>query len=540
MAHRGFRSTLLASALLGLAAPALAQSVGKVGAVNFPVSCSAAAQQQFTRAVALLHSFWYEEAAKAFAVVTETDPNCAMGYWGVAMSNWHPLWYPPDAEALRAGSAAVGKAEALDARTDRERAYIEAIAVFYRDNDTVDDRTRSLAYETAMEQLHLRYPDDREAAVFYALALDTNASRTDKSYANQKKAAQLLKRVFDEQPDHPGAAHYLIHSYDSAPLAELGLPAAICYSDIAPAVPHALHMPSHIFTRVGKWPESIASNTASAKAGEDYATEKFGPGVVWDQTLHAMDYLEYAYLQTGQDAAAKRVLDELATFQKATPNTLAAGYAIAAIPARYAVERQDWAAAAALAAPAVAFPWQRFPWTPTMITYARALGAAHTGDFAGARAEIDKLQAARDGLIAAKNAYWAGQVGVQVQSAKAVLAFAEGRKDEALSLMRGAADADDAAEKSPVTPGSILPAREMLADMLLETQQPAPALAEYERSLEAAPNRFRSLAGAGSAAEQAGDAGKARLYRQRLVGLSGEGSPDRPEVLAAKHYLDKG
>jgi len=234
------------------------------------------------------------------------------------------------------------------------------------------------------------------------------------------------------------------------------------------------------------------------------------------------------------------VLDELATFQKATPNTLAAGYAIAAIPARYAVERQDWAAAAALAAPAVAFPWQRFPWTPAMIAYARALGAAHTGDFAGARAEIDKLQAAHDVLIAAKNAYWAGQVSVQVQSAKAVLAFAEGRKDEALSLMRAAADADDAAEKSPVTPGSILPAREMLADMLLEAQQPALALAEYERSLEAAPNRFRSLAGAGSAAEQAGDASKARLYRQRLVGLSGEATPDRPEVLAAKQYLDKG
>lgn len=540
MARRCFRSILLTSALLGLATPALAQSVGKVGDVDFPVSCNAEAQRQFTRAVALLHSFWYEEAGKAFVGVTEADPGCAMGYWGIAMSNWHPLWYPPDADALRAGSAAAAKAEALDAKTDRERGYIQAIGIFYRDNDTVDNRTRSVAYEKAMEQLHLRYTDDREATVFYALALDTNASPADKSYTNQKKAAQLLKRVFDEQPNHPGAAHYLIHSYDSAPLADLGLPAAICYTDIAPAVPHALHMPSHIFTRVGKWPESITSNTASAKVGEDYAATKFGPGVVWDQTLHAMDYLEYAYLQTGQDAEAKRVLDELASFQKATPSTLGAGYAIAAIPARYAVERQDWAAAAALPTPSVAFPWQRFPWTAAMITYARALGAAHTGDFPAARAEIDKLQSARDALAAAKNAYWAGQVNVEVQAAKAVLAFAEGRKDEALSLMRAAVDAEDAAEKHPVTPGPVLPAREMLADMLLEIQQPALALAEYERSLTAAPNRFRSLVGAGSAAEQMGDATKARLYRQRLAELSADASTDRPEVLAAKRYLDRG
>lgn len=540
MARRCFRSILLTSALLGLATPALAQSVGKVGDVNFPVSCNAEAQRQFTRAVALLHSFWYEEAGKAFVGVTEADPGCAMGYWGIAMSNWHPLWYPPDADALRAGSAATAKAETLDAKTDRERGYIQAIGAFYRDNDTVDNRTRSVAYEKAMEQLHLRYTDDREATVFYALALDTNASPADKSYTNQKKAAQLLKRVFDEQPNHPGAAHYLIHSYDSAPLADLGLPAAICYTDIAPAVPHALHMPSHIFTRVGKWPESITSNTASAKVGEDYAPTKFGPGVVWDQTLHAMDYLEYAYLQTGQDAEAKRVLDELASFQKATPSTLGAGYAIAAIPARYAVERQDWAAAAALPTPSVAFPWQRFPWTAAMITYARALGAAHTGDFAAARAEIDKLQSARDALAAAKNAYWAGQVNVEVQAAKAVLAFAEGRKDEALSLMRAAADAEDAAEKHPVTPGPILPAREMLADMLLETQQPALVLAEYERSLTAAPNRFRGLAGAGTAAEQMDDTAKAKLYRERLVALSANTSTDRPEVLAAKRYLDRG
>ncbi len=520
--------------------PVSAQSVGKVGDVNFPISCSAAAQQQFTRAVALLHSFWYEEAANAFTGVTETDPSCAMGYWGVAMSHWYQLWYPPDAEALKVGSAAVAQAQALDARTDRERAYIEAIATFYQDNDRLDNRTRSVAYERAMEQLHLRSPDDREAAVFYALALDATAQPTDKTYANQKKAALILKGVFAEQPNHPGAAHYLIHSYDAPPLAQLGLPAAICYADIAPAVPHALHMPSHIFTRVGQWPQSIASNRAAARAGQDYAGRVFGAGTVWDQSLHAMDYLEYAYLQTGQDVEAKRVLDQVQSFQKATPGSLAAGYAIAAIPARYAVERQNWAEAAALSAPPVAFPWERFPWTTAMITYARALGAAHTGDFAGARNEIGKLQSVRDALIAAKNTYWAGQVDIEVQSASAVLAFAEGRKDEALALMRAAADADAAADKNNVTPGPILPPREMLGDMLLAANEPAQALAEYERSLDAAPNRFRSVAGAGAAAEQAGDAAKARLYRQRLVELSAKTSTDRPEVLEAKRGLGKG
>jgi hypothetical protein len=459
-----------------------------------------------------------------------------MAYWGAAMSNWYPLWYPPSEAALKAGSDAVAKAQSIGAKTDRERDYIEAIASFYRDSDKLDNRTRSVAYEKAMEQVYLRYPDDREAGVFYALALDTTALPTDKTYANQEKAAKILQRVFAEQPNHPGAAHYLIHSYDSAPLADLGLPAAICYSDIAPAVPHALHMPSHIFTRVGQWQNSIASNRASAEAGKNYAAKAFGPGVVWDQSLHAMDYLAYSYLQTGQDAEAKRVLDQLASYQKAIPSSLAAAYAIAAIPARYAVERQNWAEAAALSSPPIAFPWSAFPWTAPMITYARALGAAHTGDLAGAQAEIDKLKSARDALIQAKNTYWAGQVDVEVRSASAVLAQAQGRSDDALTLMRSAADLEDSSDKHPVTPGSIVPARELLGDMLLEANQPAQALIEYERSLNSAPNRFHGLAGAAAAAERAGDAPKAKLYSEKLVQLAAADS-DRPELLAARRLL---
>jgi len=538
MARISLRSALLASVLtISLVPTALqAQAIGKVGEVGFPVSCSAEAQQQFTRAVALLHSFWYEEAVKAFTGVAETDPSCAMAYWGVAMSNWYPLWYPPSAAALKAGSDAVAKAQSIGAKTDRERDYIDAIATFYRDSDRLDNRTRSVAYEKAMEQVYSRYPDDREAGVFYALALNATALPTDKTYANQEKAAKILQRVFAEQPNHPGAAHYLIHSYDSAPLANLGLPAAICYADIAPSVPHALHMPSHIFTRVGQWQNSIDSNRASADAGQNYAAKVFGPGVVWDQTLHAMDYLEYSYLQTGRDGEAKRVLDQLMFYQKAIPSSLAAAYAIAAIPARYAVERQNWAEAAALPEPRITSPGNEYPWTGPMITYARALGAAHTGDFAGAQAEIGKLEAARDALTQVKNTYWAGQVDVEARSASAVLAQAQGRKDEALTLMRSAANLEDASDKHPVTPGSIVPARELLGDMLLEANQPAEALAEYERSLNSAPNRFHGLAGAATAAERAGDAAKAKLYREKLVQVAAADS-DRPELLTAKRFL---
>ena len=538
MARISLRNSLLASVLtISLLPTALqAQAVGKVGEVGFPVSCSAEAQQQFTRAVALLHSFWYEEAVKAFTGVAETDPSCAMAYWGVAMSNWYPLWYPPSAAALKAGYDAVAKAQSIGAKTDRERDYIDAIATFYRDSDKLDNRTRSVAYEKAMEQVYSRYPHDREAGVFYALALNATALPTDKTFANQEKAAKILQRVFAEQPNHPGAAHYLIHSYDSAPLANLGLPAAICYADIAPSVPHALHMPSHIFTRVGQWQNSIDSNRASADAGQNYAAKVFGPGVVWDQTLHAMDYLEYSYLQTGQDGEAKRVLDQLMSYQKAIPSSLAAAYAIAAIPARYAVERQNWAEAAALPEPRITSPGNEYPWTAPMITYARALGAAHTGDFAGAQAEIGKLEAARDALTQAKNTYWAGQVDVEARSALAVLAQAQGRRDEALTLMRSAADLEDASEKHPVTPGSIVPARELLGDMLLEANQPAEALAEYERSLNSAPNRFHGLAGAAAAAERAGDAAKAKLYRVKLVQVAAADS-DRPELLTAKRLL---
>jgi hypothetical protein len=510
----------------------------QLGQVDFPVSCTPVAQQQFNRAVAILHSFWYEEAIKAFGAVTETDPDCAMGGWGVAMSYWTPLWSPPTEATLKAGSAAVRKAQAIGAKTDRERGYVEAIATFYRDYDKLDHRTRSAAYQQLMEQLSVRYPDDREAAIFYALALDATALPSDKTYTNQKKAAGILEKIFAEQPNHPGVAHYLIHSYDSAPLAEHGLPAAICYAKIAPSVPHALHMPSHIFTRLGQWQDSIRSNRAASQAGQTYAAQQFGEGVAWAESLHAMDYLAYAHLQLAQDREAKNVLDQIIGFRKVAPEAPAAAYALAAVPARYAVERRDWPQAAALSLPALAFPWDKYPWTSAMITFSRALGAARTGDFGGAQAEIDRLGSARD-AASQKDKYWADQIEVQRQAAAAILAHVRGKDEEALAEMQSAAKLEATMDKHPVTPSPVVPMRELLGDLLLEMNQPTQALSQYEDSLTKDPNRFRSVYGAAKAAERAGDAAKAKAYYQQLAALGSNADGDRPELTEAKAYLQR-
>jgi tetratricopeptide (TPR) repeat protein len=536
-----FRRLILVTAPLALVVShGLAEAPShRAGQVHFPISCTSDAQRQFDRALAVLHSFWYEEAVKEFTAIGETDPGCAMAEWGVAMSLWYPLWYPPGEKALKAGADAVAKARALGAKTERERDYIEAIAVFYTDADTRDHRARSLAYEKAMEQLHLRYPEDSEAAVFYALALDATAPPNDKSLANQRKAAAILEKVHAEQPGHPGVAHYLIHSYDSPALAAQGLPAARSYAEIAPDVPHALHMPSHIFTRVGSWQESIASNERSAAVGQAYARETFGRDVLWDQSLHAMDYLEYAYLQTAQDVAAKRVVDDIAASSKVEPMSRAAAYAVAAVPARFALERRDWAQAASLSLPAAGIPWERFPWAAAMISYTRALGAARTGDEAQARQEIAKLDAMHTKLIEAQDGYWADQVDVQRRAATGMLAHLRHADDEAVASLRSAAELEASTEKSPVTPGAVVPARELLADLLLETGQPAEALRQYEATLASDPNRFRSVFGAAQAAERSGDLAKARGYYESVTALASKADTQRPELHIAEAFLAK-
>ena len=483
-----------------------------------------------------MHSFWYDEAVKAFTAVTEVEPDCAMGYWGVAMSHWYPLWYPPNAAALKAGSEAVEKAMAATQKTDRESDYIAAIAVFYRDNDKIDHRTRAVAYEKAMEQVHQRYPDDREAGVFYSLALLATAPPTDKTYANQKKARAILEQVRAALPDHPGVAHYLIHANDSSEMAEDGLTAALCYADIAPAVPHALHMPSHIFTRLGLWRQSIDANRAAANAALGYVREELGPDAFDAETVHSLDYMEYAYLQTGQDREAKRVIDEVLTFGKAKVPNLPMAYALAAMPARYALERRDWAAAAAVTAPPMAFPWERFPWAEAMISFTRALGAAHTGDIAGAETEIGKLQSLKEKLEQAKDDYWAKQVEVQRLAASGTLAHAKGDDKQAVELARAAAELDASMDKHPATPAEVLPARELLADLLLELNDPAAALKEYQLSLQSERNRFRSLLGIARAAKQTGDTAKAKEAYGKLVTLASSDA-DRPELAEAKVFL---
>ncbi len=513
----------------------------KLGRVNFPVSCTTQAQKQFTRAVAWLHSFDYEEGEKVFTEVTVTDPRCGMGYWGIAMSNYHPIWAPPNAAELKKGREAIEKAKSVGARTPRERDYIAAIELFYKDSDKLDHRTRVLAYSDAMEQLHRRYPSDREAGIFYSLTLIAKGMMaSDKSYINEKKAAQILNRVLAREPQHPGVSHYLIHSYDYPALAHLALPAARSYAKIAPASAHAQHMPSHIFTRMGLWQEAIRSNLDAKAAAEAYAVRNRMPGA-WDEQLHAMDYLAYAYLQGAQDKQAWGVLDELNKIRRVDPPNFKVAYAFTAIPARYALERRQWNEAAKLPlhpGTMETFPWERFRWAEAQVRFARAIGAARTGDTASARQEVEELAAIRQALVEVKGDYdWGKQVEIKRQVASAWLAYAEGKHEESLRLMRAAAELDDATEKHPVTPGTLLPAREQLGELLLELKQPAAALREFETSLRSAPNRFNGLYGAARAAKLAADRKRAKTYYGKLVALCRQADSLRAEIEEAKKFL---
>jgi tetratricopeptide (TPR) repeat protein len=518
------------------AAPAPAHE--KLGIVSFPTSCTAAAQPKFDRAVALLHSFWFQTALDGFADTAKTDPGCAMAHWGTAMTLLgNPLAGPPSPKALAEGAAAVDRAKAANAKTQRERDYVAAIENFYRDADKVEHRTRAVAYERAMADLTARYPSDPEAAIFYALALNITLNPNDKTYANQLKAAAVLERAFAQQPDHPGVAHYLIHSYDFPPIAQKGLPAARRYAAIAPSAPHALHMPSHIFTRVGAWQESIDTNRASAGAAKEELSRQGQQALGSYNALHAMDYMVYGYMQLVKDNEARAVLAEISGLSKLDVEHFAAAYAFAAIPARYALERRQWADAAALVFHPSELSWDKFPMAQSITWFARGLGAARSGDVASARKDLERIVALRDRQAAAKSAYWAEQSEIQRIAVSAWIARAEGKNDEALALMRQAADREDATEKHPVTPGALFPAREMLGDMLLEVGRPADALAEFEASQRVDPNRFLGLYGAARAADQVGNAAKARTYYTQLVALARTGDTERAELRQARTFI---
>ena len=526
---------LLAGVCAALAAPVVAQhehpagDPARLGKVNVLVSCKPAVQAQFTSAVAMLHSFWFEKASETFAAVGEKDPTCGMAYWGIAMTHWHEIWEAPGPADLKAAKTALERADAAGAKTQRERDYIAAIETYYRDSDKLDHRTRARAYETAMDHLQARYPEDHEAAIFYALALLATAPPEDKTYVNQKKAGAILEPLFAEQPEHPGIAHYIIHAYDYPPLAERALDAARRYAKIAPDSPHALHMPSHIFTRLGLWQESIDSNLASAGS----AVKNNAPG----NEMHAKDYLIYAYLQGDQDRAAKQALQSPPARRPDDPQYQNWLYATGASPARYAVERHQWAEAAALPVPTQTFPRERYSWTEANLHFARALGASRLGDVEAARKDVQQLTSIRDVLVQENSKYWADQVDIQSEVTVAWITLAEGRRSEALQQMRAAADHEDRTDKNNVTPGVILPARELLGDMLLELKQPREALAEYETTLRTAPNRFNALSGAARAAGLSGENEKAKTYYAKLLANCDHADGDRRELQEARNLL---
>lgn len=508
----------------------------RLGKVHFPITANSAAQAQFDRAVAMLHSFWYEELDREFRKVSELDPNCAMAYWGVAMGLWHPLWEAPDPNSLRAGLAAVERGKSLGAGTPREQAYLDAIDSFYAGYERLGHSARVQRYTEAMEKVHRLYPADTEAAAFYALALLAVASPNDRGCTNQLRAAALLEQVATVQTNHPGVVHYLIHAYDTPTLASRGLPEAWCYSQIAPEVPHALHMPSHIFTRLGLWQDSIRANLASATAAANYSARANMPGT-WDEQLHAMDYLVYAYLQTAQDRAAERLVRELRTVNRPAQKNFKSGYALAAIPARYLLERRQWAEVAALELTPQDFPWSNHAWPLALNRFARCVGAARAGCAEEAQRELAILAQIQPPSTETPVSYGFRQVAILYSGARAWTERAERRNDDAVRWMRQAADEEDALEKKPVTPGPLLPAREMLGELLLECGQPRAALAAFERALQDFPRRFNSLYGAARAAEAIGESDPARGYFSQLLTLCQGADSQRPELLAARRAL---
>ena len=502
-----------------------ALSEKEVGSVHFTTSCSKAVQTSFQRAVALLHSFQYEQTRAAFTEISKQDPQCAMAQWGVAMSHYHGLWHNGD---LAAGRGALYKAQETashnSATTARERGYIDALSEIYKD-DGKDENAHAQAFEQKMGALQVAYPDDTEAAIFHALSLDITAPKTDKTFANQRECGEILEPIFAKQPDHPGVAHYIIHCYDNPVLAEKGLGAARKYAIIAPASAHANHMPSHLFTRVGSWDESIHSNLRSAELARD-AEAASSNGEARDQRLHAMDYLEYADLQSGRVSDARSILDQMNALPPLPGLTHVGDYALAAIPARYNTELGKWADAAHLRPVADSVPWaQAITWM------AVGLGAARSNDLARAAEAERNLTGLRD-ASKSKNPYWSSQIEVQRREVAAWMAQASGKPEDALAGMRSAAELEESMDKDSVTPGAVVPARELLAQLLQAQGRLQDSFVEYETVLKTAPNRFNALWGAASTAESAGNTSAASTYFRKLVEI-GVGA-ERPELKTAR------
>jgi hypothetical protein len=530
---------LFASTLIALLSPGLARAgEERLGEVNLPISCSPAAQQQFNRALAMQHSFFFPETVKAFTAIAEKEPSCAMAYWGIAISQRpNPLVGPFPGDVLKRGWEAIEQARAASQKTEREIAWIEALATYYQDYATVPQQRRTAHYEAAMARLWERYPDDAEAAIFYALALNEAADPADKTYVKQLKAAYILEKLEAKYPDHPGIPHYIIHSYDYPELAMRGVFAASRCARLAASAPHALHMPSHIYSTLGMWQEAISSDRAADDETIAY-TARVNPQAAADPAknpgrYHFLDFLTNAYLQLGQDQQAKRIVDARDSVTEYPAGFRYSGHtAFAAIPVRYAFERAAWVEAAALAIPKTPFAQaEAIAW------FGRAIGAARSGDMTKAREAIDQLGVLKDRLAKANDDYWTAQVVIQEQAAGAWPALAEGRKADAIAAMRQAADLEDRSGKTVAMENRLSPIRELLGELLLDANEPAQALSEFEASLRNNPNRYRSFAGAAKAAERAGHRAQARSYYEKLVALAARADGERPDLVAAKQYL---
>jgi hypothetical protein len=500
-----------------------------LGTVNFPVSCTRDAQKLFNKSATLLYSFHWSRVDKALNEVLDADPTCAMVFWAKAVASFdNPLGARPTPKREKEGWAAVQRARQMAPKTQRERDYIEAVEAYFKDHDAVPYEVRAEAYENAMERLHARYPEDSEAAVMYAFWLQVTADRNDQTFAKQLRSAAILEKVFAAQPDHPGAAHFLIHAYDFPAIASRGLRAAKRYASIAPASPHALHMPSHIFSRVGYWQDSIDAN-ARARAVSKRDRDVF----------HALDYMMYATLQLGRDGEAKKLLDFVRGVHKPNEQVRQVAYASAAMPARFALERGDWAAAALLELQPAReeFAWQNFPEAEAVNAFARGIGAARSGNPEAARKELVRFAALREAMVAQKKDYWVEQADIQVEAVSAWIARAEGRNDDALQGLRATADREDKTEKHIMMPGPITPVREMLGELLIDLGKPSVALMAFEQSQKTDPKRFRNLYGAARAAELAGENQKARRYYAQLLEQCGDAMVDRPELRQAKRFI---
>jgi tetratricopeptide (TPR) repeat protein len=513
-----FAVGLITAALTG---GAFGQQEEKLGSLSFPTSCDPKVQAEFERGVAMIHSYWFLVARRVFEGVLQQDPSCAIAYWGIAMDQLgNSLVGPPSRENANAAWAALEKAREIGAKTERERGWIDALRAYYRDHDKIDVETRLRAYNSAMEQMAQRYPDDYEVQVFYALTLQASASKTDITYSNQLKSVAILEKLFEQNPQHPGVSHFIIHAYDFPPLADRGIAAAKRYGGIAPAVPHARHMPSHIYSMVGMWEESIASNTSALEIQPDY--------------YHAADFTVYAHLQLAQDDKAKTLVEKaIATPPRGDrPGGFGNFVAKALMETRYLLDRGDWQGAAAMPMNPTGVPI-----ADSLYRFSRGLGMARNGNVAGAKAEIEAMKALRTALQRADQSYWADRTEEQMFAISAWVAVKEGARDQAVRLMRAAADGEDGSLKNVIMENRLYPFRELLAELLLEVGQPAAALKEYETALKQTPNRYRAFWGAARAADSAGNRALASDYFGKLLNLTKNADTDRPEVREARAFL---